>query len=87
MLRITVEAREGDERVLQLDGSIAGLWVAELRRLCEQSFTGTGALMLDCANVLFIDNQGVLLIQSLIERGASFVNCSPFLTERLRLST
>ena len=84
MLKITVARRKRGARLLRLDGSIAGLWVAELRRLCDPAPGDPGGLMLDCANVSFIDDEGVLLAQALIERGVSFVNCSPYLKERLR---
>jgi anti-anti-sigma regulatory factor len=85
MLRITLEKQASEERVLRLDGSIAGPWVAELRRICEQMLSGVGALMLDCGEVSFIDEQGALLTRSLIERGVSLVNCSPYMTERLKI--
>ena len=85
MLKITVEDGLPGSCLLRLDGSLAGLWVAELGRSCELAVTSKTQLVLDCAGVLFIDDQGVLLAQCLIEQGVSFVNCSPYVAERLGL--
>lgn len=84
MLKITEEDQTRGGHLLRLEGSIAGVWVAELQRACESALSGQRALMLDCASVAFIDHQGVLLVGSLVERGAGLVNCSPYVTERLR---
>lgn len=85
MLKITEQERMRGVHALLLEGSIAGAWVAELQRACEPLLDGNGALIVDCAGVSFIDQQGVALARALIERGASFVNCSPYAIERLKL--
>jgi myo-inositol-1-phosphate synthase len=77
--------RSADSRLLRLDDSLTDLWVAELGCLCELALTSKTQLVLDCAGVLLIDDQGVLLAQCLIEQGVSFVNCSPYVAERLGL--
>jgi hypothetical protein len=85
VLKITVEGGLPDSRLLRLEGCLANLWVAELGRLCELALTSKTQLVLDCAGVLFIDDQGVLLAHCLIEQGVLFVNCSPYVAERLGL--
>lgn len=85
MLKITVEDGLPGSSLLRLEGNLAGLWVAELRRLCEPVLTGKTPLILDCADVSFIDDKGMLLAQFLLGQGASFINCSPYVAERLGL--
>jgi intracellular sulfur oxidation DsrE/DsrF family protein len=85
MLKITVEEGLPDSSLLRLEGSLAGPWVAELRRLCKQALTSRTRVVLHCADVSFIDDKGVLLAQSLTKQGVSFANCSPYVAERLGL--
>ena len=77
MLKIT-QSGNGIKR-LRLEGKLSGLWVEELRSLCQLAVTDSKALVIDCAGLSFVDPLGASLLRSL--RGADIVltNCSPFL--------
>lgn len=82
MLRISKP--DGTEATtLRLDGSLSGVWVEELRQLCETPIAQGETITLDCGGVSFSDLAGVALIQDLRRQGARLVNCSPFLKVQL----
>jgi anti-anti-sigma factor len=87
MLRITTEtASEGKATViLKLDGNISGPWVNELRRACGDA---RGArpirLVLDLAEVQFIDSAGIELFRDLASQGVRFSHPSAFVAQQLK---
>ena len=86
MLRIT-PAESGDNHiVLRLEGRIAGPWVTELWNVCEQALDDGKALVLNLAEVSFLDNAGVNLLTEIRGRGIALAECSPFVTEQLKSS-
>jgi anti-anti-sigma factor len=84
MLRISKFGVVADATVLRLDGSLAGAWVDELRRLCETSVADGQAITLDCGGISFIDSKGIALMRELRRRHVSLTNCSPFLMFQLQ---
>lgn len=85
MLKIsTVNAAE-QNTTLQLEGSLSGVWVDELRRLTEINLAERKTLTIDCGGVSFCDFQGQALIRELLARKVTLTNCSPFLQYQLEL--
>ena len=91
MLRITTVAG-GNPTTLQVEGSLAGPWVDELRSACERLACGAFGsqrprIVLDLANVWFVDDAGIHLLQELRGQGASISRSSSFVTELLAMET
>jgi anti-anti-sigma regulatory factor len=84
MLRITQIGGNGQGTLIRLEGQVAGAWVPELERLCEQALAEGSRLTLDLSQVSFLDVQGVSLIRELAARQAQIQNCSPFVAELLK---
>jgi anti-anti-sigma regulatory factor len=87
MLRITFDTAPSDGHyvdVLKLEGELAGRWVQELRRTCDDALQdGADSLLLDLRAVTFIDLDGVALFRELGDR-VSVTNCSFFAAEQLK---
>ena len=87
MLRIThIEANGASESILRLDGHVSGPWVEELRRECEAALAGgpDHRLVLDLANVSYVDADGVALFLSVTARSGRLEHCTPFVREQLK---
>ena len=84
MLRISESSLNGTGATLRLEGSVAGPWVEEVRRACEQSLVKDRKLTLDLADVSFADRDGIALLRDLSRQEVRLVNCSPFLNQQLR---
>lgn len=86
MLRITAtDGTKHHAHVLRLEGTVAGLWVEELRRCCRDILHRPDAcLTLDLAQVTFIDLQGLALFEELPAGRVALANCSPFAAEQLK---
>jgi len=91
MLRITggtSATRTGEKEALRLEGQVAGPWVEELRRVCNELIAMNGdaahPLVLDLTNVSFVDADGVALFRELTARLVSLTNCSVFVAEQLK---
>lgn len=82
MLRIS-KLSVTDATTLRLEGSLAGVWVEELRQLCETAMTQGETITLDCGGISFSDLEGVALMRELRRQGARLANCSPFLKFQL----
>ena len=85
MLRIE-RLNEDDARVtLKLDGRIAGQWVAILEEECIRVLKEQKQLILDCAEVSFIGQEGIEMLAKLKGGCVRCVNCSPFVQAILSL--
>jgi anti-anti-sigma regulatory factor len=84
MLKISQAGKVNHAVTLKLEGRIVGLWVSELRQVCETLLTEGRLLKLDFADVTFADASGLGVLSSLKSRGVDFTNCSPFLGEQLK---
>ena len=85
MLRITV-ITNASPTIFKLEGRIAGNTVEELGRVCEESLADprhTG-LVLDLADVSFLDHDGITLIRLLRRSNVVLTNYSPFVAELLK---
>ena len=67
---------------------MTGQWVEEIRRACSEATASSGGeappLVLDLADVSFIDNDGVALFRDLAAHGVKLTNGSIFVTEQLK---
>lgn len=73
---------------MRLEGQVTGQWVEELRRVCHEALCDNGhparPLVLDLADVFFIDADGVRLFRELAARRVTLANGSLFVTEQLK---
>ena len=83
MLRISPIESGNHHAILQLEGTVAGPWVAELKNVCEQVLSEGRPLKLNLADVTFVDQQAALLLLNFRLRGVQLVACSPFVEEQL----
>jgi anti-anti-sigma factor len=87
MLRISQVSTDA-QPTLRLEGEVKGPWVDELRRECARAVTGNGRtrqrLVLDLAEVSFVDAAGVALFRELKTRQVRMTNCSLYLAELLK---
>jgi ABC-type transporter Mla MlaB component len=84
MLRISLVSTPNEPATLRLEGQVRGPWVEALRKSCEQILATGKAVILDLAEVSFIDMDGVALCRCLRDREVAFVHCSPFVAEQLK---
>jgi anti-anti-sigma regulatory factor len=85
MLKISGSSVPG-QATLQLAGRLGGEWVDELKRACGLARAEHGYVVLDFADVVFVDRAGAALIRNLVDEGMALINCSPFITEQLKQS-
>ena len=83
MLKITCSS-EAQQVTLYLAGRVTGEWVGELKNACERARAEYGRVLLDFADVVFVDLAGAALIHGLVRNGISLANCSPFINEQLK---
>ena len=72
-----------DATTLRLEGSLTGVWVEELRQLCETALAQGDTITLDCGGISFSDLDGVALMRELRGHQVRLTNCSPFLKFQL----
>jgi anti-anti-sigma regulatory factor len=85
MLKISRTEDSGATPTLKLEGQVRGRWVGELRRACLELLAPDGAqLLLDLADVSFIDTAGLVLFEELAARNVVVTNCSLFAAEQLK---
>ena len=84
MLRISQAGKANRSVTLKLEGRVVGLWVGELRQVCETLLTEGRMLKLDLIDVTFADAGGVAVLSNFKSRGVTFTNCSPFVEEQLK---
>ena len=71
--------------VLRLEGTLSGQWVGELRRVTSEPLREPAArLVLDLAEVTFIDADGLALLRELLFRQVILRNGSLFVTQQLK---
>jgi anti-anti-sigma regulatory factor len=86
MLRITVIESTASSKKLKLEGRVTRAAADELRQQCERmlAHNGHGPLTLDCADVSFIDYEGIELLRGLGRHNVVAANCSAFVAELLK---
>ncbi|MBI3879796.1 MAG: STAS domain-containing protein [Verrucomicrobia bacterium] len=84
MLKISQVEPVNHSNTLRLEGRLIGLWVEELRQVCEPLLSNGNSLKLDLAEVSFADGEGVELLARLRSRGTKLLNATPFVAEQLK---
>jgi anti-anti-sigma factor len=80
LLRITCTAPSGETGTVRVEGRITGEYVPELSRAVTQALSGAPRVVLDMADVTFIDQAGVALLRRLRRQGVELVECSSFIS-------
>ncbi len=83
MLRITIDNAAPEVNFI-LEGSIAGLWVRELRGVVMSCDSAPDLISLNLAKVHFADELGLNLLRELMAKGVTIHAASPFIRELLR---
>ena len=84
MLRVTPLESGNRAITLRLEGRLSGPWVSELCEACEKALREGNALVLNLAEVSFLDPAGIELLTNIQNRGAKLVDCSIFVSEQLK---
>jgi ABC-type transporter Mla MlaB component len=84
MWKISEKGLSDEAIVLHIEGQMMSQGVVEVKKICEQYLASGCELTLDLAEVMFVDRSGVALLQELMRRQVTLVNCSLFLAEQLK---
>lgn len=79
MLRITKTSENGSPVTLKLEGKIHAEWVSLLEQECQTLVSEKKHVLLDFAEVTYIDIQGIKLIRSLPARRIRIINAPAFI--------
>ncbi len=77
MLRLTRTTRLPHEVILVLEGQIVAEWVGLLEDECLELLGTDQKLLLDLANVSYLDRRAVRLLRELAARSVTLINCPP----------
>lgn len=83
MLKITAQRKNGAMVILKLTGKIHGEWVALLADECRKAQRAAKQVALDLAEVTYIDDRGLRVMQSLSPEQIRVINCPAFVAELL----
>ena len=84
-MRISQSADVDGSVVLKLEGKVRGQWVDALRQLSSEILQEPATrLVLDLADVSFVDTDGLELLHELSLRYVRLSNCSLFVTHQLK---
>ncbi len=81
MLRITKTSENGSPVTLKLEGKIHAEWVSLLEQECRTLVREKKDVLLDFAEVTYMDLQGIKLIRSLPARSIRIINAPAFIEE------
>jgi anti-anti-sigma regulatory factor len=85
MLRLTRTTQLPHEVVLKAEGQIVAEWVELLEEECLQLVGPERRVLLDLADVSYLDRRAVRLLRELVTTGSvTIVNCPPLVEELLR---
>src|SRR5215470_7035818 len=87
MLRVTSIDSGNHLITMRLEGRVSGPWVSELRKVCEKALADGQNLLLNLAEVSFLDHPGINLLKALQARGVDLVDCSFFVKEQLKAAS
>jgi anti-anti-sigma regulatory factor len=79
VLRITPTRVEGVD-TLKVEGRLAGQWVEELARAAASARAAAPRVVLDLAQVTFVDADGIVLLRALRDGGVALTDCSSFVS-------
>jgi anti-anti-sigma regulatory factor len=84
MLRISEQRGDEGQPVLRLEGQLVGAWIGELEQNCDRLLRRSRGVVLDLAEVSFIDRRALAVLRDLHARGVIFANSNPFVAEQLK---
>lgn len=84
MVRISEDGSSDGNRVVRLEGRVAGSAVEQIQSYCQGILARGLTLTIDMADVSFLDRNGVELFKQLMNLHVRLLNCSPFVTELLK---
>ena len=84
MLKITQIADDSGPTTLRVEGRLVGPWVTELHRECERLLGHGHALVIDLAELRFLDEPALTLLRSLERRSVTLARPLPFVAAVLR---
>ena len=87
MLRVTPIESDDHLITMRLEGRVSGPWVGELQSVCEKALADSHKLLLNLADVSFLDHAGIKLLKALQARGVDLVECSFFVKEQLKTAS
>ena len=85
MLRITEKIEGERTKVLYLEGKISQEYVKELRAEIYKGMRTGERVILDLAQVIFLDDEAARMIRQLQESRLSLRNCSLFIRTALKM--
>lgn len=83
MLRITPIRDDQATVTLKLEGRIADAWVTLLEQECGGLLHDGKQVLLDCAQVSFIDSEGVALLRRWSNGHLRVIHCPAFIVDLL----
>jgi anti-anti-sigma regulatory factor len=84
MVKISEVGSPNGSVIVRVEGEVTGHWSAEVDRYCQSILQSGRHLIVDVAEVTFLDREGVRVLRNLRAGNAELVNCSLFLAELLR---
>jgi anti-anti-sigma regulatory factor len=84
MLRLTRTTRLPHEVVLIVEGQIVAEWVGLLEAECLELLGTDRKLLLDLADVSYLDRRAVRLLRELAARSVTLINCPPLVDELVK---
>ena len=83
MLRLTRTTDNASEVVLKAEGQIVAEWVTLLEAECRELLLPKRRVMLDLADVSYLDSHAVRMIRELTKGSLALINCPPLVEELL----
>jgi anti-anti-sigma regulatory factor len=84
MLKISIVESSKQLVKVRLEGHLGGPWVEALRKVCEGELTDHKRLIVDLADVSFVDRDGITLLTRLTTRQVTLADLQPFVAELLK---
>lgn len=84
MLKITKMAEKGSTVMLKLEGKVTDQWAALLDGECRLYLRRHKRLLLDCADVSFLDTRGVEVLRNLPLGEVTLIGAPEFVRELLK---
>jgi ABC-type transporter Mla MlaB component len=84
VLKISVIVDSEECTRFQVEGSLVGPWVEELRRLSDAALSQSKKVSLDLERLFYVDTPGIALLRELSQRKVPQLNCSPFIQQQLK---
>ena len=83
MLRLTRTTRLPHEVVLRVEGQMVAEWVGLLEGECLEILGSDRKVLLDLADVSFLDHRAARMLRRMAQGQVSLINCSPLVEELL----